>query len=265
MNSWRNIEVSLDDKEIIAINKMELTLGNVPKQAYQVRRLITRFEVCHFKYQRHYKHILESIAILLPVVEVDQIGINHLHSSTWEKDTTGRSREGQMYVSALRLWLKEDSQNKDIETQGTFKLRQRVKEWLGNKNKKKEKLIQMLLARLFWQPVEEYRSGGMLGELERQIEATDICNYAFPQNLNQLIQAIGKLEPIKAYDGCGTFNAGIYSYLNKEFKELCKWLGEATPNVELGLGEKGPVKVWLVASLAKTIKVDIHLTDALPI
>lgn len=60
-------------------------------------------------------------------------------------------------------------------------------------------LVRMLLARLLYRSVEEYRRGGEWRTLEYQIESTDICNYAFPQNLERLLQGIGKLQPVKAH------------------------------------------------------------------
>ncbi len=267
MNAWINIDVSPDDQEIIAINQMELALGNVPKQIYKVRELITRFEVCHFKYRRHFEYILKSIAELQPVIEVDRIGLNHLHHRTnaWMNDKTKRSKAGLMYISALSKWLEDESfDNLEISKQELFKLRLLVDEWLGDKNEKKVKLIHMLLSRLLWQSVEQYRSGGTLSELEYQIEATDICNYTFPQNLDKIIQAIGTLKPVKVFVGCGTFNAEIISFLTKEFKKLCMWLDNDMPNIDLGLKKKDPIKIWLVACLVKTIKTDIHLIDPLP-
>ena len=77
MNAWINIEVSPYDKEITVIDRLEEALGNIPGHVRQIRELITRFETCHFKYQQHYRHIMESIAILQPVVDVSRIGSNH--------------------------------------------------------------------------------------------------------------------------------------------------------------------------------------------
>ncbi len=49
MNAWANVEVSPDDEEIAAIDRMEQALDNVPERVRQTRELITRFESCHFK------------------------------------------------------------------------------------------------------------------------------------------------------------------------------------------------------------------------
>jgi len=109
MNAWINIEVSPYDKEITVIDRLEEALGNIPGHVRQIRELITRFETCHFKYQQHYRHIMESIAILQPVVDVSRIGSNHPRHSgnAWKNDTTGRSRIGHHYILALRSWLEE--------------------------------------------------------------------------------------------------------------------------------------------------------------
>lgn len=105
MNAWINIEVSPDDKEIAEIDRLEEALGNIPGHMRQIRELIARFETCHFKYQQHCRHIMESIAILQPVVDVSRIGSNHPRHSgnAWKNDTTGRSRIGHHYAITLFL------------------------------------------------------------------------------------------------------------------------------------------------------------------
>ncbi len=267
MNAWINIEVLPDDEEIAAIDQMEHTLGNIPKRVHQIRELITRFESCHFKYQQHYRYIVESIAIVHPVIGVSEIGSNHPRhgGNAWRNDATGRSRVGQQYIDALHSWLDEDSSNDvGVPRQETLKPKQRVNVWLGDRSQERVRLVRMLLARLLWRSVEDYRRGGGLSELENQAERIDICNYAFPQNIERLIQGIGKLEPVKAFDGCGTFNTETKSFISKEFSKLCEWLKTDTPGNDLGLGEKKPTKVWLVACLAKTLKESIHLSYPLP-
>ena len=263
MNAWINIEVSLDDKEIAEIDRLEEALGNIPDQIRQIRELITRFETCHFKYQQHYRHIMESIAILQPVVDVSRIGSNHPRHSgnAWKNDTTGRSRIGHHYILALGSWLEEASTD-SFDEDGTVEFKQRVKSWLGERNRSKDMLVRMLIARLLYRSVEEYRRGGEWIILEYQIESTDICNYAFPANLEKLLQCIGKLQPVEVHDGCGTSNAEIKSFIIKVFSKLCEWLMSDIP--DLGFGKNEPVRIWLVACFAKTMKEQIHLTDPLP-
>ena len=63
MNSWSNIQISPQDPEIVKINNFEKKLGKLPNKVRQIRELITRFEVCHFKYQEH----LSIITLPFPI------------------------------------------------------------------------------------------------------------------------------------------------------------------------------------------------------
>jgi hypothetical protein len=266
MYSWQNIEVSSDDPEIIAIDHIEQSIGNIPNEVYEVRELITRFEVCHFKYQRHFQNIIESIAALSPTVEVKRIGDNHPRNGkdAVKKDKTGRSLVGQHYISALSYWLDDV----DITTDDPQKkISDRVISWLGDKNETKERLVRLLLARLLDPEglLEEYVKGEELEELEYHVMATDICSYAFPSNFELVIKAIGSLKPVEDFDGCGTYNSEIKSFINSKFNELCHYIRDDLSSNDLNLGEKTPIKIWLVACLAKTFKEQIKLTDQLPI
>lgn len=262
-NTWSNIEVSSNDQEILAIDRMEHALGNIPKRVYKVRELITRFESCHFKYQRHYQYIIKSIAALHSIINIDMIGSHHpcYGKKAIDKDTTGRSQVGQQYISALNFWLNNTS---TTSYDSQKKMNKRIALWLDEKNDAKEKLVTMLLDRLLNRSLEKYFQDGIPKGLEYQIMATDICNYAFPQNIDQVIQAIGKLEPVKNFHGCGTTNSEIKSFISREFKRLCLWLTDDMSSINLKLGEKEPMKIWLVACLAKTMKEQIHLVYPLP-
>jgi hypothetical protein len=263
MNAWGNIEVSSNNPEILAIDRIEQTLGNVPKQVYKIRELITRFEACHFKYEKHYQHIIESIAALKPTVDVNSIGSYHPRhgEKVIDSDPTGHSQASQKYISALCFWLDNTSVTIDKSQKG---MNQQVAVWLDEKNDAKKRLVSMLLDRLLYRSLEKYMCGSELKGLEYQIIATDICNYSFPQNIEKIIQGIGKLEAVKDFHGCGTTNSEIKSSISKKFKKLCTWLKEDMPNADSKLGEKDSIKVWLVACLAKTIKEQIQLLDPIP-
>jgi hypothetical protein len=262
MTEWSNIEVSPDDQEVLAIDRMERALGDIPDHVYKVRELITRFEVCHFKYRKHYRHITDSIAALHPSVNAENIGARHPRhgEDAVAHDTTGRSRTGQRYISALRLWLNnrsvpsDDSQN-EMNTQVTA--------WLGERDNTKEKRVSMLLDRLLYRGLEEYSYGELEG-IEYQVMATDICCYAFPRNIEKVIKGIGKGTPVKEFDGCGTVNAEIVVFITGEFKRLCKWLGEDEGDCDALFGKKIPEKVWLVACLTKTMKEQVRLSGPVP-
>jgi hypothetical protein len=264
MSVWSNIEISPQDSEIIEIDTFEETLGKISENVQKIRELITRFEVCHFKYQQHFKHIKDSILNLKPNVKPTQIGASHISKGkdVLNNDKTGRSILGQQYVNSLMKWLGDYSQ----ENSNYFnnELNQQITKWLEDKNPDKERLVRLLIARLIWdwKAYEEYQQRGEYKNLEMQACRMDICHYAFPKHLNLLLQGIGRMEPIDNLEGCGSFNTDIKTYVEKQFSILCDYL-KSNSN-EKKLEHNGKIKLWLIACLAKTLKEQVGLKKSLP-
>jgi len=264
MSAWSNIEISPQDFEIIEIDTFEETLGKISENVQKIRELITRFEVCHFKYQQHFKHIKDSILNLKPNVKPTQIGASHISKGkdVLNSDKTGRSILGQQYVNSLMKWLGDYSQ----ENSNYFKneLNQQITKWLGDKNPDKERLVRLLVARLIWdwKSYEEYQQRGEYKNLEIQACRMDICHYAFPRHLNLLLQGIGRMEPIENLEGCGSFNTDIKTYVEKQFSILCDYL-KSNSNKK-NSEQNGKIKLWLIACLAKTLKEQVGLKNSLP-
>ena len=261
MNEWSNIDISPDDPEIIEIDKFKKTLGVIPSHVRQIRELITRFEVCHFKYQQHFKYIKEPILNLRPDIDPKKIGTNHIRSgeNAWKKDKTGRSRLGQRYVWALTNWLGDNPKVKDLKYYNK-RLGQQITNLLGKKNPEKERLVRLLIARLIWnwKSYEELRHGKENKDLELQVCSIDICHYNFPKNLDLLMQGIGEMKPVEAFEGCGSFNSDIKKFVKKEFSILDDLLKPLTSVHKPDKNEL--IKAWLIASLAKTLKEQVSLT-----
>jgi hypothetical protein len=264
MSVWSNIEISPQDSEIIEIDTFEETLGKISENVQKIRELITRFEVCHFKYQQHFKHIKDSILNLKPNVKPTQIGASHISKGkdVLNNDKTGRSILGQQYVNSLMKWLGDYSQ----ENSNYFnnELNQQITKWLGDKNPDKERIVRLLIARLIWdwKAYEEYQQRGEYKRLEIQACRMDICHYAFPKHLNLFLQGIGRMEPIDTFEGCGSFNTDIKTYVEKQFSILCDYL-KSNSN-EKKLEHNGKIKLWLIACLAKTLKEQVGLKKSLP-
>src|SRR4030067_3724583 len=107
MNPLSNIEVSHRDNEIDEINKFERTLQNIPLPVRKIRALITRFEVCHYKYKQHLENIYNSVKNLEPLTDPDKIASNHIKKgeNARKDDKTGRRLIGQQYLWILKNWL----------------------------------------------------------------------------------------------------------------------------------------------------------------
>ncbi len=260
MKAWSNIQISPEDPEIIEINNLEKNLGKLSNKVSQIRELITRFEVCHFKYQQHLRKIKESIINLQPDTDPAKIGINHIQhgEDAWKNDVTGRSLIGQQYLWAIRKWLGDDPQEK-IPDRYNKELGQKIEKWLGERDPVKMRIVRLLIARLTWdwKSYEELQHGGEYKDLELQVCTMDICHYAFPENLDLLLRGIGELKPVEKYEGCGSFDNNIKSFIENKFSILNDMIKSIT---EAGKPDKNKLtKIWLLACLAKTIKEQANL------
>lgn len=266
MNPWSNIEISFNDPEIIEIDEFEKSLGDMSVNVRQIRELITRFEVCHFKYQNHIKNIIKSVSDLHPVVEPSKIGSNHIHKgeNIWMNDKTKRSLLGQQYLWALIDWLGDNLQVKD-SVYYNHELSRQIAKRLGNKNPDKERLVRLLIARLTWnwKSYEELKQGKEYKKLELQACRIDICHYTFPKNLDLLLQGIGEMKPVEAFEGCGSLDSGIKTYIEKEFSNLSDLLKSITG---VSIPDKNElIKAWLISCFLKTLKEQVGLTKPIPI
>jgi hypothetical protein len=94
-------------------------------------------------------------------------------------------------------------------------------------------------------------------ELEFQVCRIDICHYDFPNNLDSLLQGIGKMKPVKAFEGCGSSNPDIKKFVGKEFSVLNGSLKSIMSSRKPDKNEL--FKAWLFACLAKTLKEQVRL------
>lgn len=263
MKAWSNIQISPLDTEIVKINTIEKKLGELPDKVIKIRALITRFEVCHFKYQQHLKKIKDSIIDLEPTVEIEKIGSNHIQHGehVLNNDTTGKSFVGQQYVWAIKEWLDENTKD-ELPENYDKKLGQKIQKWLGDKNPDKIRLARLLLARLTWnwKSYEKLQQGGKFKDLEYQACRLDICHYAFPKNLNLLLRGLGHMKAVedKNFEGCGSYNNDIKAFLKQEFLDL----NDAIKSLKINHSttKNNLMKAWLFACLNKTIKENIDIS-----
>ena len=269
MDPWANIETSSHDTEITEVNKLECALGDIPPSVRKIRELITRFEVCHFKYQQHLKYIHDSILHLDPATDSNKIGLKHISKgeNAWINDKTGRSLLGQQYLWGLKNWLDKTDQRK-MPGNHDSRLEFRILKWLEDKTADKERIVKLLIARLTydWESYEKFQLGGQFKELEYQTCRMDICHYAFPDHLNTLIQAIGKMQSHKDLEGCGSYNSEIKMFITGKYSEIVSILGEISKSKVLTDQNKNDqFRIWLYLCLAKTIKEQTGINDSLPI
>ncbi|WP_440951823.1 hypothetical protein [Methanococcoides sp. FTZ1] len=257
MEPWSNIGFEKADPEIIEIYRMEQRIGPLPKVARDIRNLITRLEICHFKFKNHVQRIIGSIGKMELDIDPDSIGNSHpkCGEDAWKEDKTGRSRKGQEYIWVLQAWV-AGKKPPEEDTRGIpKKLFEEVYSSLGQRNKHKEALVLALLDRLLWNfETERKVLEKHFGDLIYQIDRTDICHYAFPDNVKKTIVSIGQLRPSIDFEGCGYHDEEHEIIALHYVMELNAWLRGEMSEAGKSLGEKTLLKEWLVACLAKTIR-----------
>ena len=267
MDEWSNIYLTHPDEELKRIYRMERKACPIPHKAKIIRNLITRLEVCHFKLERHIMKIIESIGQMNPELDPDTIGHSHPKAGedAWRKDSTGRSRRGQEFIRILQMWF-EGAHYPEENSRGIPRsLLWKVYDDLGAQNDTKSTLISALLDRLLWKFEEDRRQiPEEFAELREQIDRTDICHYSFPANVERMICAIGRLEPVSDFEGCGSFDNERRRLAEEYFHALCTWLLAKKSSLDTQLGNRTPAKEWLAACLAKTLKDHIGLEEPMP-
>lgn len=144
----------------------------------------------------------------------------------------------------------------------------KISKLLGDKIPDKERIVRLLIARLTydWESYEKLQLGGQFKELEFQTCRMDICHYAFPNHLDTLLQAIGKMQSFKDLEGCGSYTSEIKMFISKKYSEIVSSIidisnGKTLPNQS----KNDQFRIWLYLCLAKTIKEQTGITDSLPI
>lgn len=143
----------------------------------------------------------------------------------------------------------------------------KISKWLGSKTPNKERIVRLLNTRLTynWESYEKLQQGGQLKELELQTCKMDICHYAFPNHLNSLIQAIGKMQSHKDIEGCGSYTSEIRMFITRKFSEIVTSIIEIVKDKAfLNQNKNDQFRIWLYLCLAKTIKEQTSITDSLP-
>ncbi|MEW8627081.1 MAG: hypothetical protein AB2551_15110 [Candidatus Thiodiazotropha sp.] len=264
MSSWSNIETTPQDPEIIEIDEYERGIGGLSQDVQNIRELIRRFEICHFKYKVHLSYIIDSIMNLSPNTLPIIIGQNHISKGEDRitRDTTGRSVLGQQYVYSLKYWLGDHSQQ-DSEYFNAD-LNQKIEKWLKAKTPEKERLVSLLVSRLMWdwESYKKYQNSESPDELETQVYRMDICHYEFPKHLELLLDGIGRNQPVDNFEGCGSFNFESSIFVEQQFFSLCDKLRSYSNKGSLDNNER--TQAWLIASLAKTLKEQVDIKVDLP-
>jgi len=263
--SWQNVHLKPGDEEIAWIDRLERRADPIPSVGWAIRNLITRFEVCHFKAERHVQRIIEAIGNMSLDLNPASIGKAHprFGENAWVGDQSGRSRQGQEFIWALQRWLSEEHGPDQDSPRIPRTLFDEVKRTLGDRTAPKSMLVSALVARMLLRE-DRQPLPSELAAFWEPIERTDLCHYSFPANVEKMICAIGRLEQVPDFVGCGSCDETRSRMAREYFRNLCAWLRGRRSSLASQLGERSPVKEWLAACLAKTLKEHAGLRGRMP-
>ena len=287
----------LEDKEILAIDAMEDSIGPLDDNTVGIRGLITRFESCYHEADKEAEMIVGAIGSgQIPVESNDR--------------PPQRKQELQNTHDILSAWCQDEPTSCKDLCVGPVSAKE-LFDCLGKPTDLKRWQVQRMIDQLKWaldrsysyhvmaldmdgfgQPIElkakeyykdhldflnqttttmiHYTLDGKDSEmsLALAIDLHSPCNWNFIGNLVILLKAInGDLHPKESFAPC-SLNASL-TLLRGRLQTIANTLrvfwknekiaGEIDNDLLISLGTITPVKQWLAASLDKTIRLRLSL------
>lgn len=280
---WGNCAVS-SDAEMTAIDLLEDTLGELAPGLVRVRGLISSLELCHHKADRWIANIVEAIS----AGDSDRglgtrpAGARHRAEERWQ-DTYDRLAAwcaGQPEAgSALLVPLGEQTPTKVWQVQRVMQKIRSLIDWPAHDDEYAWLVLGESGGRCpevyseqqdLWQAtVQTTICDRVAGQNARLSLAAAIdmlwpCHWRFEDNLRIVLAAVGgDLTPREPFAACAR---NLCLLPNRpQLEALCMSLrafggtsGNATDDpVVASLGEPTPERLWLVASLEKTIRLQL--------
>ena len=233
----------LGDSDWVGLIDQELALEPLPDEARDVRLEISRMEHCHESFRANAQAVVTMIASL---------GHGQADARVLDCGDIGDQRRGrlQAYLAALRRWRDRAA--------GTGAVDQTIEALCGAPDARKLELIGHLIERL---EDNGYTHGQDDWErTEPLINHLEHCSVHWERSLLATLKEIG--SGIRTFEfhvdggwcSCGDAPDRV-AELHDLLHRLDSWL-DHRPGAELG--ERTPVKTWLVGSLVKHIRSQRH-------
>ncbi|MBD3287064.1 hypothetical protein GF359_10415 [candidate division WOR-3 bacterium] len=287
---WRNCfgyrdEKWPEDAEVDAIDKLEDKLGKLDDDTVEIRNLIGRIELCHHKAERHVELIIRAIGEGKTLKKPGSRPVGEIHP---------REALTELVIGSLTAWVNEE--HFDVPPFGIGGISvEDLFNFIGESTPLKVWQVRQVCAKLrsFLDPEFRYyemvdypdryeekahyrgatintvitdKVGGEVVKLTlaSAIDHLQPCNWNFPSNLIVVLRAIGgDLNPENPFASHARNLALSPAYPRFKYvvDDLKAYLvGERlTSTIYTILGSKTPVKEWLVASLEKTLRLQLGI------
>ena len=236
----------LDDPDWVGLVDSELALEPLPGEARDVRLEISRMEHCHESFRANAEAVVAMIASL---------GDHPADARVLDCGEVGAARHVRIegYLDALRRW-----RDRVARTGG---LDQTVEALCGGPDARKLELVGHLIERL---KDNGYTYGDDDWErTEPLINHLEQCSVHWERSLIATLKEIGSgIRTFEFHVDGGWCSCGDAPDRVAELGELLQgldaWLDGKTSDGVPALGERTPVKRWLVGSLCKHIRSQEH-------
>lgn len=237
------IEMVCGDPEWASLLEAEVELGEISKEARQIRGCIASLESCHEYYVGNIHRILEMIGPMAPSPVLD------CGDACEEK-----RRQAASYAELLQFWLAPSTNAVEQDEADD-----EVSHILGEPDSEKVRLVKHLISKIRDNGYAVYAPEDEDFDLiESRIQHLDICNYNWLNNLRIVMHEIADDKRSRDWHVPDGFNAhgdlpDRTSELQPILTEATAWI-EGTDNAYADtLGEPTPEKRWLVAWLCKNV------------
>lgn len=260
-NRWENIGATTLDEEMAILGEMEAKLSPLSPNISDIRTLISKWHLCHFKSPRR----LARLIYIIGAVDIEA-DLTDLEQELPFAEDTNLPQRAQLIgdqIAALKGWL--DNRNLFHYMPEVRPVAQEVYRKLGKRSPLKDAQVEWLLTVLPWGAEEKLPPGDFTPETRRiyeQISETLACAYSYFQLLALVLDVIGRGIAAQNLASCATFDEELLYIAQNYYLALWCWLhphAKAEPLAEEFLstgeilGERSETKLWLTASLAKTI------------
>jgi hypothetical protein len=261
LSQWENTGTTQLDEDMLVLRELERRLSPLTEQITSIRALIASWRLCHFKSARRLARLIYIIGAL--DIETDLSGMERTLPFANNANPPQRNQLIGDQIGALQGWL--DNRNLLHYMPEARPVAQEVYRLLGKRSPVKDAQVEWLITVLPWGAERDFPSGEFSAETGRiyeQISATRACSYFYFEQFPKLMRAIGDGLPIGFFPACGGFDQDLLDIAKNYYLALWQWIhsGKEVANIKKEfrrvkdlLGERSEPKLWLTASLAKTI------------
>jgi hypothetical protein len=261
LSRWENIGATQLDEDMRILAELEARLSPLTQKISAIRKLISCWRICHFKSTRRLARLIYIIGAL--DADTDLSNMERTLPFAGNANLPQRNQLLADQIFALQGWL--DNRNLLHYMPEARPVAQEVYRLLGKRSPVKDAQVEWLITVLPWGAGKNPPAGEFseeTGQVYRQIGAIRACAYSYFERFLRVLEAIGDGFPANSFPVCYGFDRHLLEVSRNYYLALWQWIHQHRETAGIQrqfrkvkeiLGEKSEPKLWLAASLAKSI------------